>query len=525
MPWYAWVVDWRLKITRATSDTYREFFEHFADALLIIENGRFVDCNRATVEMLRYSSREEVLQTHPSELSPPTQPDGRESREKADEMIAIAFANGSHRFHWDHQRCDGEVFPVEVLLTAMELDNRKILQVNWRDISDKKKLEEQLRHAQKMEAVGVLAGGIAHDFNNLLVSILGHSELIEMSVGDRPDLLEYVAEIQRAGDRAGALIRQLLAFSRKQEIELKTVDLNEVVRELVRMIERLIGENFELSVTACETPLIVKIDAGQMEQVIVNLVTNARDAMPFGGTIKLSLAECSADQCSAGLDCREESGQGSFASLVVQDFGDGMESATVDHAFDPFFTTKAPGKGTGLGLSTVYGIVQQFGGSVSLRSDLDRGTSVTVLVPLAEESIKNRDSELSIDPIPGGVETILIVEDEDTVMQVVLGLLERQGYRLLTAQNGIEALEIYQRVDGEVDLVLADVVMPKMGGIELIESLERRGKSPKVLFMSACSEHAASEMEKLADYGGLIGKPFSASDLASRVRCVLDGIG
>jgi len=265
---------------RNRTDQYRALFEQSADAILIIDGVRFVDCNQATVDMLRHRDKQELLETHPSELSPPTQPDGRDSFEKANEMIAIAFERGSHRFEWDHKRADGEVFPVEVLLTPVPDADGTKLHVVWRDITDRKQLESQLRQAHKMEAIGNLAGGIAHDFNNLLVAINGNADLLQDELGDNPDLLDLTRQIRRAGERAAELTHQLLAFSRKQVLKPVVLDFNTVLSDVNKLLDRLIGENIQVVAHPSPTPVVARADSGQIEQVLMNLATNARDAMP-----------------------------------------------------------------------------------------------------------------------------------------------------------------------------------------------------------------------------------------------------
>ncbi|MEN8164827.1 MAG: ATP-binding protein, partial [Acidobacteriota bacterium] len=356
------------------TDPYRELFERSADAILIIKGGQFVDCNQATVDMLRFDSYDQVLQTHPSELSPPTQPDGRDSREKADEMIALAFERGNHRFEWDHRRADGEIFPVEVLLTVAGEDDEKILHTVWRDITERKQLEEQLLQAQKMDAVGQLAGGIAHDFNNLLVAIIGHSDLLESGLEDRMDLLARVHQIQQAATRAASLVRQLLAFSRKQRVHQRVIDLNALLLDLEQLLRRLIGEDVRLTVVPAAEAMPVNVDPGQMEQVIVNLVTNARDAMPEGGTIEVMIEPVTLTETPPGASMPIEPGR--FALLSVRDTGTGMDEETISRAFEPFFTTKEIGRGTGLGLSTVYGIIRQDHGAVTISSLQNQGTTL-----------------------------------------------------------------------------------------------------------------------------------------------------
>ncbi len=502
------------------AEPYRELFERSADAILIIKDGYFVDCNQSTVEMLRFDTRDQVFQTHPSELSPPTQPDGRDSREKADEMIATAFEHGSHRFEWDHRRADGEVFPVEVLLTAAGEQNEKILHTVWRDITERKQLEEQLLQAQKMDAVGQLAGGIAHDFNNLLVAIIGHSDLLESGLEDRMDLLARVHQIQQAATRAASLVRQLLAFSRKQRVHQRVVDLNALLVDLEQLLHRLIGEDVRLTVVPADETLPVKVDPGQMEQVIVNLMTNARDAMPEGGAIDVTIEAVNLTETPPGSSMAIEPGR--FALLSVRDTGAGMDEETISRAFEPFYTTKEVGRGTGLGLSTVYGIIRQDHGAVTISSRPNQGTTLKAFLPIAAGPLSVAESS-SRPRAPGGSETILVVEDEESVASLVTNVLEANGYTVLSAVDGLDALGVWELNDGPIDLVLTDVVMPNMGGIELVQELRDGGFVPRVLFMSGYTNLAPDRLDRLDEKAALIEKPFSPNQLIERVRDVLNG--
>ena len=501
-------------------DPYRELFEHSADAILIIEGETFVDCNQATVELLRYDDRQALLSTHPSEISPPTQPDGRDSREKAGEMIATAFAEGSHRFEWVHLRADGTPIPVEVLLTAVQRGDKRILHVVWRDLTVRKGLEEQLRHAQKMEAIGRLAGGIAHDFNNMLVAIIGNSELLAMELEDRPELLGLAKEITHAGDRAAVLVRQLLTFSRKQEIRPEVVDVGELIAKLHTFLERLIGEDVTLIRVPATEEISVKIDPGQLEQLLINLVTNARDALPTGGTITIEVrrADLGGEEIGAagGLEA------GSYAVLSVSDTGVGMDAETARRAFDPFFTTKDVGKGTGLGLATVHGIAMQSGGSATLYSVPGRGTTVKVSLPISLTSVFAVPRSTAELPTEGGDETILVVEDEASVSNLVMRVLGGKGYRLLKALNGEQAIAVWNENEGKIDLVLSDVVMPVMGGPEFVKALRESGNDPHVLFVSGYTSNALAALTDAGMDLDLLEKPFSAAELAGRVRLALD---
>jgi len=500
---------------------YRELFERSADAILIIDDGNFVECNDATVRMLRYRSREELLQTHPSALSPEYQPDGRRSFEKANEMMNLAFEQGSHRFEWVHRRADGEVFPVEVLLTAMPRGDQSVLHVVWRDITERKKLEADLHHAQKMEAVGKLAGGIAHDFNNLLVSIIGHAELLELTLGGRPDCQEHLTEISRASDRAADLVNQLLAFSRKQVLQPRVVDLNVALAELGNMFDRLLGANVDTHLSLSQESLAVNIDPGQLEQVIVNLATNARDAMPAGGQLSFETSKLTLSEDTQGEVGSLRAGQ--YAVLAVADTGEGIDPKIKGQIFDPFFTTKEQGRGTGLGLATVYGIVKQSGGETMVLSTPGWGTVFRVFLPLSDrlpEPDERRGP--TEDLVEEGHETILVAEDEPAVLSLAEQILSQHGYTVYTAIDGQAALELVEEQGLEFDMLLTDVVMPRMDGAELAHELRAQRPGLKVLFMSGYSNNALQPRGVLADDINLLSKPYTASTMLKRVRQVLD---
>ena len=480
---------------------YQELFERSADAILILDGETFVDCNEATVRMLRYSTKEEILQTHPSELSPDVQPDGRDSFEKAREMIAMAYERGSHRFEWEHRRADGEVFPVEVLLTTIQEGEKTVVHVVWREISERKRLENELRHAQKLEAIGKLAGGIAHDFNNLLVVILGHAELLDADLSKFPQMQEQVQEIRLAGERAARLTAQLLAFSRRQDLIVSVVDLHGIVNNLGNMIRRLVGENITMVFERCDDPLPVMVDPGQIEQVVLNLVTNARDAMGSGGPLVLKTTR--KDQ---------------YAVFQVIDSGSGMDDAVKARAMEPFFTTKPVGLGTGLGLSSAYGIVRQSGGEMHLRTEAGKGTTVEILLPLSIEPVQKQPVE---DEAPGKVRTgqgtILLVEDDQGVARLVRAALTRAGYHVLEAGNGKAALRCVESHEGDICMVLTDVVMPIMGGPELVRRLRETRPELPALFMSGYTDAMLTSHGLNLEKIDLVPKPFSSTDLIDKV--------
>jgi len=501
---------------------YRDLFERSADAILIIEGDTFVDCNEATVRMLRYPSKEDVLLSHPSELSPPTQPDGRDSFEKANEMIAIAFERGSHRFEWDHKRADGEVFPVEVLLTAIEEPGRRTLHVVWRDITERKMLEEQLRQALKMEAIGKLTGGIAHDFNNLLVAVLGHANLLEQRLGDLPELKKHVHAITHAGERAADLVRQLLAFGRKQQLLPVVLDLNELARDMRPLVEGLVGEKVAIVQDLARANVSVRADRGQLAQVLLNLAANARDAMPSGGNLTIATGRVALPRSGAERGADLPSGE--YARLAVRDEGGGMDADTSARAFDPFFTTKPPGKGTGLGLATVYGIVKQSGGGVSLASEPGVGTTIEVLLPLSSEPLgakPKRRPAVAGDRTAKG--TVLVVEDEEVVSILVRSALESHGYRVLLANDGHEAVQLYLSREDEIGLVITDVIMPRVNGPEFVSRLKELGKEPRVLFMSGYTDEGLTALHETYGNIEVLEKPFDVLGLMERVRAAIEG--
>ena len=389
------------------------------------------------------------------------------------------------------------------------------------DIGERKTLEAQFRQAQKMEAVGQLAGGVAHDFNNLLTSILGYSGFVIDSFSPQDRRRADMDEVIKAGHRAAGLTRQLLAFSRKQVLQPTRVDLNALVTGMHPMLSRLIGEQIELVPSLAPDLSTVRADPGQIEQVLMNLVVNARDAMPSGGRVMIQTADVELDQ-SFMRDVVIHPGP--YVMLAVSDTGDGMTEATKSRLFEPFFTTKGPGKGTGLGLATVYGIVKQSGGYVWVFSDLGKGTSFKVYLPRAEE-----DTEVlkqpSLDDTPGvGTETILVVDDEEAVRLLTRRILEDARYRVFDAPNSQQAEELFERHPNVFNLLLTDVVMPGSSGPKLFERLVRRQSNLRVLYVSGYTDPTIVDGGQLDPGVELLQKPFAANALKRKVREVLDGI-
>jgi PAS domain S-box-containing protein len=388
------------------------------------------------------------------------------------------------------------------------------------DVTEQRQNEEQLRVAHRMESIGRLAGGIAHDFNNLLTVIINHTAFAAKDVGKEDPLQADLAEIGKAAERAGLLTRQLLAFSRKQVLKPQVLDLNKIVGGMEKMLRRLLGEDIDLAVVLAVGLGKVMADPGQIEQVVMNLAVNARDAMPDGGKLTIETAYVELDGAYSSQHVGMKPGP--YVMLSVSDTGCGMDERTRARLFEPFFTTKQTGKGTGLGLATVYGIVKQSGGDIWVYSEPGHGTTFKVYLPheLSAKETGERASQLTTDAV--GTETILVVEDEDAVRNLAKRILERAGYTVLTAANGGEALVICGRQQESVGLVLTDVVMPGMNGKELADRLARLYPNLRVLYMSGYTDDAIVHRGVLAPGTHFIGKPFNAADLTRMVREVLD---
>jgi PAS domain S-box-containing protein len=393
----------------------------------------------------------------------------------------------------------------------------------FRDITERKQLEDQLRQSQKMEAIGQLAGGVAHDFNNLLTAINGYSDLALQRIDDAHPLRGYLDEIKKAGDRAANLTRQLLAFGRKQMLQPIVLNLNNVVGDMNKMFRRLIGEDINLAARLDPELKQIKADPGQIEQVLVNLVVNARDAMPQGGALTIETANFEIDREYVSRHVGAQ--PGNYVMLAISDTGTGMDEATRARIFEPFFTTKEKGKGTGLGLSTVYGIVKQSGGYIWVDSEPGQGTSFRIYLPQMESAIESVGSKSREATAPPGSETIMLVEDDDVVRCLARKVLEQAGYQVLDASGGEEAFRISRSHSAPIHLLLTDVVMPETSGKEVADRMALLRPSARVLFMSGYTDEAIVH-HGIADSGvQFIQKPFSPNALATKVREVLDWKG
>ncbi len=496
-------VRYRSLVQTAVYGIYRSSFE-----------GTFLDVNPALIGMLGYNSALEVLALDPQKdvfLDP-----GEHSR-LVDEFRRTGRMDG---FEVRWKRKDGRVITVRISgrAVASEDEPADVLEAIAEDVTERRVLEDQFRQSQKMEAVGRLAGGIAHDFNNLLMVVSGYTEvLLDQLTAEHP--LHIKAEaIQQASDRATTLTRQLLAFSRKQLLELKVIDVNAIVADMERLLRPLIGEDIELTTSLAPAVGCTRADAGQLEQVIMNLVVNAKDAMPNGGKICIRTTSVTLDETYRPENTFIK--HGPYVMISVSDTGQGMDRETQARIFEPFFTTKEKGKGTGLGLSTVYGIIKQSGGYVFVQSELGRGTVFTIYFPRVDEPSEALAAPTSLAAV-GGTETILLVEDEESVRQLVRETLESRGYHVLEAANGNAALALAAANAETIHLIITDVVMPGMSGHELVQQLLPARPGTKVLYLSGYAEDAFASPLPADGKKTFLQKPFTLQNLSRKVREVL----
>ena len=501
---------------RESEERYRRLFnDDLTGDFISTPDGKLLDCNIAFTRMFGFASVEEAMTFNLVSIYPDAKARAalmeRLRREKRLEYCEVELC-----------RIDGTpVHAVENIIgTFDEQDQLVSLRGYIFDDTRRKVLEDQLRQSQKLEAIGQLAGGVAHDFNNLLTAITGHSELCLRSLTPEDPLYGRIEQIKKAGDRAAALTRQLLAFSRKQILHPEVLDLNQIVVELNKMLQRLIGEDVDLYMGLSVDLGKIKADPNQLEQVLMNLCLNARDAMPKGGklTIETSNAHLGEELASRYVSISA----GPYVMLAVSDTGCGMDAETQARIFEPFFTTKEVGKGTGLGLATVYGIVKQSGGSIWVYSEVGRGTTFKIYLPRADAPVERVAVDADRFELSKGDETVLLVEDEDVVREMATEILRASGYHVLEATHGDEALSLAEQYAGEIHLMLTDVVMPQMGGRELADQLTPLRRDMKVLYMSGYTDDAIVHHGVLEVGTAFIAKPFSVDALSRKVREVLD---
>jgi PAS domain S-box-containing protein len=477
--------------------------------------GELLDVNPALLAMLGYSSARELTGKHLGDLYADT----HQWFELADYLHSTAPFNGLIA-EWKRKDETSKLLRVSGRAVS-DGDQGTAFELFAEDVTERRALEQQLRQSQKMEAIGRLAGGIAHDFNNLLMVISGYSEFLLERLGPDPALRGPAQEIAGASQRASSLTRQLLAFSRKQMLAPKILDLNGVVTENLKMLTRVIGEDIDLVMVPAASLGAVRADAGQIEQVIMNLAVNARDAMPSGGKLTIETSNISLDEEYARFHAPLRPGD--YVLLSISDTGLGMDSDTQSHIFEPFFTTKGP-KGTGLGLSTVYGIVKQSGGYIWVFSESGKGTTFKIYLPRVAERVEAPALVVSSEPAftEPGTETVLLVEDEANLRYLARQFLEKQGYKVIEAADGAVAMQIAVAHEGVIHLLLTDVIMPGMNGRELAQRISEIRPNTKVLYMSGYTENVIGHNGTLDAGVRLLQKPFTLRDLKSKVREVLN---
>jgi two-component system, cell cycle sensor histidine kinase and response regulator CckA len=497
---------------RGSEERYRLLFErNLAGVYRSTVDGRMLECNRAFAKMMGYASPAEVL-AQPAVAF--------HSDSRAREVFVERLRREGSLLNFENQgrRKDGSLIWVieNVSLIRSEDETEDVLLGTVFDMTERRKLEEQLLQSQKMEAVGRLAGGIAHDFNNLLTAVAGYTELLMGQLEEGDPRRESAEEIRQAGNRAAALTQQLLAFSRRQVLEPRVLDLNAVIANMERMLRRVIGEDIELTTSLSAGLWRAKADPAQIEQAILNLVVNARDAMPRGGQLTLETA-------NVDLDARYSSGApGPHVMLAVSDTGVGMDREQQARLFEPFYTTKERGKGTGLGLSTTYGVVKQSGGSIWVYSEQGQGTTFKIYLPRCDEPL-DAPHEAPPPAIPlTGTETALLVEDEPEVRRLIEKILGMQGYTVMSAASPAEAIALSRGRSGAIDILVTDMILPGMNGRELARVLSTARPSLRVLYMSGYTDAVIAQQGILEPGTAFLSKPFTPDALARKIREVLD---
>jgi PAS domain S-box-containing protein len=516
------------RIRRQLSDQeqmFRLITENAEDLITVVDRDGNRLYDSPGYNKLGYSNSDLGRAPFPEQIHP-------DDREALSAARKETFEKGvGPRVEYRFQRKDGDWRVLESTRSPVRNDRGEIEKVIIvsRDITERKQAEEllrrrdeQLRHSQKMEAVGRLSGGIAHDFNNLLGVIIGYSESIEHRVAANDPLRKSAEEIRKAGERAASLTHQLLAFSRQQVLQPQILDLNALVNDMGKMLTRLIGMHIELTTNLATELGQVKAEQSQIEQVIVNLVVNARDAMPEGGQLLIETSNLDVNEnLASSLTFLQP---GPYVLLTVTDTGIGMDANTRRHIFEPFFTTKGPGKGTGLGLATVYGVAKQSGGGVTVESEPGKGSTFKIFLPQTQESAVAPSPDETIAKGSMGTGTILLAEDEEALLKLTAERLTECGYTVLPARDGIHALEIARSFNEPIHLLLTDIMMPRMGGLSLARSMSELRPGIRVVFMTGHAERESSYREAIRSGAESIQKPFSHEKLIRLVREMLDTV-
>jgi PAS domain S-box-containing protein len=508
----------RTKAAVAGSEqNYRAIFNSTNEAIFIHDanTGVIVDVNQSVLDMY-HCTKEDILGRKIHGFG---SANSRTDEQDALRKIRLAAENGPQLFEWLAQRKDGSTFWVEITLRRAQISGQPRVLAVVRDISHRKSLESQLRHSQKMEAVGKLAGGVAHDFNNLLQAILGHTEVaLAQATSDDP-LYPDLVEVRKATKRAADLTAQLLSFSRREPLKPVPLDMNDVVADLMKMLRRLLGEHITIELNTEDDLWPILADRPQIEQIIVNLCCNARDAMPGGGTVTLKTRNFVAgyEFCQKHPDARKAN----YVMISISDMGYGIPPEVLEHIFEPFYTTKELGKGTGLGLASVYAIVERNGGMIDVDSKTGKGTTFTIYLPACAQAISRSPAERTAPltlPRTDIKATILIAEDEEAVRNLAVRILESAGYDVIAAVDGAEAIELFHTHREEIGLALLDVIMPKKNGREVFEAIKAATPELPVVFCSGYTRDTLGRDQIPDEIGEIMQKPYSTEALLSRVH-------
>ncbi|MEA2013456.1 MAG: response regulator, partial [Verrucomicrobiota bacterium] len=499
-------------VLKRSENKYKSLFEGATDALMLLEKSKgFIDGNRGTIQLFQAPSIEKFKEVNPVILSPKYQPDGISSEKKAAQMIEKAFKNGEHCFEWLHKRFNGEEFPASVQLTRLNWTHRNILLAAVRDMTERNKLEEHLRHNQKMELIGQLAGGFAHDFNNMLNSIGGVGELLQNKYQTDKSTLELVSILTKATEKAASLTGKMLAFSRKAKIITKPLDIHSTIKDAILFLERSINKKIEINKRFTAKKSIVNGDLGQLENAILNICLNASDAMPDGGKISIVTENF---EVNNKFSLENELENGTYIKINITDTGTGMDKNTLKHIFEPFFTTKNIGEGTGLGLSAVYGTIKEHKGLLLCESKINHGTIFSIFLPIDENAVvKKTKRNVSVDE-KMSKKRILLIDDESIFRKMMEQLLKTINCDVTSAEDGVKGIEIYKEKQAEIDLSIIDQRMPKLTGVETYKKLKEINPEIKVVFISGFTE--CKEISIVVNEPNVLGflqKPFKSEEL------------
>lgn len=501
-------------------ERYRILFESANDAIFIIEGDQFVDCNDMAVELFGAKGKAQVVGLKVWNFQPSKQPDGVDSKTKAQNYIGTALKGDPQRFYWQCRRLDGAGVDTELSLSRMDVGTKTYILCVARDITEKRALEANLMQAQKMEAIGTLAGGIAHDFNNILSAIMGYTQLLQMKVPEDSDLRKNLDQIFSSSRRAADLVKQILSISRQQAQEQKPIQFRHIAKEVIKMLRATLPTTIVIRDHIASDLGIIHADPTQMHQVLMNLCTNAAHAMQKeGGIIKISLENIRIEKELADFHAQLEPGH--YMMLTVTDTGEGMSPEILTHIFDPYFTTKETGQGTGLGLSVVHGIISRHGGAITVDSKIGRGTTFTVYIPLSDSPAPTEHMHKE-SPLPTGTERILFVDDEPLLVDAGRQVLESLGYHVENRNRPSDALALFRSDPDAFDLVITDTTMPDMTGDRLAKALLKIRPDIPIILCTGYSSHMDKKAAREMGISAFVMKPLSREMLAKTVRKVLD---